>query len=112
LKIILQQIIPTFIDICLDRIIEFRSRESSSKNIFDVQYEDLLNDPIGTVHRIYNHFDFLKWSDEFEKAMRAWLIDNPQGKQGRHSYSLADFNLEVQMNKQVYKDYEKMFLSS
>ena len=42
--------------------------------------------------------------------MRKWLIDNPQGKQGRHSYSLTEFNLENQMDKQLYKDYEKMFV--
>jgi hypothetical protein len=61
---------------------------------------------------LYDHFDYLQWSDEFEEAMRKWLIENPQGKQGRHSYSLAEFNLETQMNKQLYQDYEKMFLST
>ncbi|CAF5159465.1 unnamed protein product [Rotaria sp. Silwood1] len=101
-----------YVDIWIDRIIEFHNREPSPKNIFDIQYEDLMKDPIGTVHRIYDHFDYLEWSDEFEKAMHAWLIDNPQGKQGRHTYSLDEFNLETQMNKQLYKDYEKMFLST
>jgi hypothetical protein len=112
LKIILQKMVPTSIDIRINRIIEFRNRESSSKNVFDIKYEDLMKDPIGTVHRIYDHFDFLKWSNEFEEAMRKWLIDNPQGKQGRHSYSLTEFNLESQMDKQLYKDYEKMFVST
>ena len=111
-KIILDHIVPTSIDIWINRITEFHNRESSSKNVFDIKYEDLMEDPIGTVRRIYDHFDFLKWSDEFEEAMRKWLIDNPQGKQGRHSYSLDEFNLESQMDKQLYKDYEKMFLST
>jgi hypothetical protein len=71
-----------------------------------------IKDPIGTVRRIYDHFDYLQWSDEFEEAMHKWLIDNPQGKQERHSYSLTEFNLETQMNKQLYRDYEKMFLST
>ena len=112
LKIILQQMVPTSIDIRINGIIEFNNREPSPKSIFDIKYEDLIKDPIDTVHRIYDHFDFLKWSDEFEEAMRKWLIDNPQGKQGRHSYSLTEFNLESQMDKQLYKNYEKMFLST
>ncbi|CAF3826352.1 unnamed protein product [Rotaria sp. Silwood1] len=112
LKIILDQTVPTSIDIRIDRIIEFHNRKPSPKNVFDIQYEDLMKDPIGTVHRIYDHFDFLKWSDECEEAMRKWLIDNPQGQQGRHSYSLAEFNLETQMDKQLYKEYENIFLST
>ncbi|CAF1462426.1 unnamed protein product [Rotaria sordida] len=112
LKIMLGQMIPKFIDITIDRIFEFNSRESSRKNVFNIQYKDLITDPIGTVHRIYDHFHFLQWSDEFEKAMHLWLMENPQGKQGRHSYSLNEFHLETQMNKQLYKDYEKLFLST
>ncbi|CAF1086282.1 unnamed protein product [Rotaria sp. Silwood1] len=92
-------------------MMKFCSRKSYSKTISNTQYEDLTKDPIGTVHRIYDHFDFFKWSDKFENAMRAWLTDNPQGKQGRHSYSLNEFILETQMDKQLYKDYEKIFLS-
>jgi hypothetical protein len=111
-KIILEEMVLTLVDIFIDRCIEFRRRESSSINVFDIKYEDLIKDPIDTVHRIYDHFDFLEWSEEFEKAMRQWLIENPQGKQGRNSYSLEDFHFEVQMDKQLYKDYEKTFLST
>ena len=110
LMIVLQDIIPKIIDVWIHCIIEHRTRQVSMKNTFDIKYEDLMKDPIGTVRRIYDYFDYLEWSDQFEEAMRAWLIDNPQGKQGRHSYSLSQFNLEEQMNKQLYKDYEQLFL--
>jgi hypothetical protein len=110
LKIILKEMVLVYVNIWTNRIIEFHSREPSPKNIFDIQYEDLTKDPIDTVRRIYDHFDYLKWSDEFEQAMRTWLIDNPQGKQGRHSYSSTEFNFETQMHQQLYKHYEKLFL--
>jgi len=110
-KRILDEMVPKCLDIWIDRIIEFHKREPSPKNIFHIQYEDLIKDPIGVLRKIYDHFDFLQWSDQFEKSMKTWLIDNPQGKQGRYSYSLAEFGLETQMNKQIYKDYEKLFLS-
>jgi hypothetical protein len=107
---ILQEIIPTILDIWIDCIIEYRTRQESTKNTLDIKYEDLIKDPIGTVRRIYDHFDYLEWSDQFEEAMRGWLIDNPQGKRERHCYSLTQFNLETQMNKQLYNDYEKLLI--
>ncbi|CAF1025722.1 unnamed protein product [Adineta steineri] len=110
LKLNLEEILSTINDAFIHRLIEFHRHQSSTKHIFDIQYEDLMKDPIGTVRHIYDHFDFLEWSDEFEEKMRAWLIENPQGKQGRNSYSLSEFHLETQMDKQIYKDYEKMFL--
>jgi hypothetical protein len=110
-KMILKKAITAF-DTRLDHLIEFRSRQPSPKNVFDIQYEDLIRDPIEIVRRIYDHFDFLQWSDEFEEAMRAWLVDNPQGKQGRHSYSLNKFGLENEMKKELYQKYEKIFLSA
>ncbi|CAF1492483.1 unnamed protein product, partial [Rotaria sp. Silwood1] len=59
----------SLLDIWIQRIIEFRTQQPPPKNIFDIQYKDLVRDPIGTVRRIYDYFDFLHWSDEFEKAM-------------------------------------------
>ncbi len=50
--------VPSSINIRIDRIIEFHNRKPLPKNVFDIQYEDLIKDPIGTVHRIYDHFDF------------------------------------------------------
>lgn len=91
--------VASLVDIWIERVIEYRSRQTSPKNVFDVQYTDLMKDPIGTVRRIYDHFDLLQWSDEYEEAMRIWLIDNPQGKQGRNSYSLAEFGCEAHMSK-------------
>ena len=110
LNVILKEMVLVYVNIWIDRIIQFHSREPCPQNILDIQYEDLMKNPVGTVRRIYDHFDYLKWSDEFEQAMRTWLIDNPQGKQGRHSYSSTEFNFETSMNKQLYKDYEQLFL--
>ncbi|CAF4076622.1 unnamed protein product [Rotaria sp. Silwood1] len=100
----------SLLDIWIQRIIEFRTQQPPPKNIFDIQYKDLVRDPIGTVRRIYDYFDFLHWSDEFEKAMHTWLVNNPQGKQGRHSYSLDEFGLAKSDTKDIYKQYENLFL--
>ncbi|CAF4399503.1 unnamed protein product, partial [Rotaria magnacalcarata] len=81
----------------VELIMKFRAHrhdqsDQSHNNIFDVTYDILIKSPIETVRRIYGHFD-LRWSNEFEAAMEAWIRENPQGKQGRHTYSLSEFGL-------------------
>ena len=41
--------------------------------------------------------------------MRQWLKDNPQGKQGRNAYNLADMGLTAADIDQKYTDYIDMF---
>ena len=61
----------------IERIVKFRTRShQSQKPIFDVRYDNLIEQPINTVRRIYDHFN-LQWSSEFEEAMNNWLRDNP-----------------------------------
>ncbi|CAF4301044.1 unnamed protein product, partial [Rotaria sordida] len=40
-------------------------------------YDNLMKDPIGVVHQIYDYFN-LQWSNEFEMAIHNWLLKNPQ----------------------------------
>ena len=99
----------------IDCIMRFRTREHSAeerspKAIFDVQYEDLMKQPIVTVHKIYRHFG-LNWSSEFETNMKSWLRENPQGKHGRHTYNLEQFGFTHEDIELRYADYIRMFLS-
>ncbi|CAF1348991.1 unnamed protein product [Adineta ricciae] len=98
------------IDKMVECLLEFRSTHPE-RNVFDVKYNDLMKQPIDTVHRIYDHFG-LKWSNEFEIAMQSWLQDNPQGKQGRHSYSLDDFGFKQEDIDVRYANYDDLFLRS
>lgn len=62
--------------------------------IHDIDYPALVADPLGTVAGIY---EFLDWpfSAAVEGALRRWMAANPQGRWGRHEYSLDDFGLSV-----------------
>jgi hypothetical protein len=75
----------------LDRAVATRSRVSASR-FFDVYYQDLVQDPIGTVRRIHAHFGY-ELSRSMENRMQRWLRDNPQHKHGVHSYSLDEYGL-------------------
>jgi Sulfotransferase family len=60
--------------------------------VCDVNYDELVEDPINIIKKIYYFFgDDLQI--EAEIKMRQWLLDNPQTKYGRHYYALEQFGL-------------------
>ena len=63
-----------------------------AKNFIDIQYNDLVNDPINVVEKIYDRFN-IKHSDHFHYRMEQYLKKNPQHKFGKHHYSLEEHNL-------------------
>lgn len=71
---------------------EARTRYPAAQ-FLDVQYDDLVADPIGTVRSIYDHFG-LPWSGAVEEAVRSDYEASRQGPRApRHAYDLADYGL-------------------
>jgi hypothetical protein len=70
----------------------------------DVQYTDLMADPIAVVRRIYRHFD-LPFPAGTEQAMRRYLPQSRQDLHGRHVYSLAQFGLDAETERARYRAY-------
>ena len=69
----------------------------------DVDYVDLIRDPIGTVHTIYDRFGI-----EFTDAARAAIMHtDDESRQGprapKHSYSLADYGLTEDQVQERFK---------
>jgi len=67
-------------------------REHGSEQFYDLDFADFMGDPIGSVKRIYAHFD-QELSPEGEAALERWQADHPQGKHGQHRYERKDFVL-------------------
>ncbi|CAF1139368.1 unnamed protein product [Rotaria sordida] len=97
-------------DMMIHRLIKFR-RTNLDIPVFDVLYDDLMAQPIDIVRRIYEHFG-LVCSEDFRQAMVTWLRENPQGKQGRNTYTLEEFGLTHELIDQRYEEYNSMFLKS
>eukprot|EP00996_Jenningsia_fusiforme_P000270 NODE_1221_length_1630_cov_31.189753_g1086_i0.p1 GENE.NODE_1221_length_1630_cov_31.189753_g1086_i0~~NODE_1221_length_1630_cov_31.189753_g1086_i0.p1 ORF type:complete len:507 (-),score=86.87 NODE_1221_length_1630_cov_31.189753_g1086_i0:110-1498(-) len=93
------------------RVTAFQKSASASdmKRVQNVSYKQLMADPIAEVRRLYEQLGY-EYSAEFEKNMRQWLDDNPQGKHGRASYSLADFGISQEDIDLNFADYNKQFL--
>ena len=79
-----------------------------AERFFDVRYADLVRDPLGTVRRIYRHFD-LVLTPAAEERMRRFLAQHPKDKHGRHSYTLAEFGLDPDEESARYRSYCERF---
>lgn len=90
-----------------DRIMDFRDRFGEER-VIDVQYGDLMRNPLGTMRTLYAAL-----GDEFtpaaEAQMKAWLDDNPQEKFGRHEYKLAQFGLTPDQVRGMFGRYRARY---
>jgi hypothetical protein len=63
-----------------------------------------MRDPIQVVRRIYRCFG-LPLSAATEARMRRYLENNPKDKHGPHVYSLAQFGLRPEIERERYRAY-------
>ncbi len=93
----------------LERAMHLRqSGRVPADHFLDVQYHDLLADPIAVIRRIYTRFE-VPFTEEAEGRMRRHLAANPQGKHGMHRYSLAAFGLDPEELSHRFKAYREHF---
>ncbi len=79
-----------------------------ARQFFDVDYRELVRDPIGVVRRIYSHFE-IEWDALAEKHMRDFLAHNPKDKHGKHQYTLEQFGLDADGERERYRTYSERF---
>ena len=79
-------------------------RAGLAAEICDVHYEHFVRDPIGTIRRIYEHFDW-RWSPTGEKAIRQWADEHRQDQHGEHRYSAAEYGLSDERIEEQFGDY-------
>jgi hypothetical protein len=91
----------------LDKFLAVRDRAPAAQ-FFDVNFESIESDPLGTVERVY---DFLGWplTDEARSAMHGFLAANPKNKHGVHSYTLEQFGLSRAAEAARFRDYCERF---
>jgi Sulfotransferase family len=76
----------------LDRMLHVRAAADPAR-FYDLQYEDLLADPLDAVHRIYAYFGYTA-APGMDTGMRQWLATHPQHQHGVHQYALSHFGLD------------------
>jgi hypothetical protein len=76
--------------------------------IVDVQYADLVDDPVGTVRGIYGACD-AGVDDDALAAVGAYVGANPKGSLGAHRYDLAEFGLDADEIRERFSGYVERY---
>jgi hypothetical protein len=82
---------------------DVRNNHPLNKSVLDVQYNQLVENPLNTVKHIYAYFD-LPWSDEYENRLLAFVNQEPKDKHGRHHYSPEQFG---QTKSELFKHFSQ-----
>jgi len=91
----------------LQRVMQIRATANPAQ-FYDLQYSDLLADPIGTVQQLYAHYHQEIHLDTVGQ-MQHWLDNNRQHKHGKHEYTLATFGLDTKKIDEKFADYIEYF---
>lgn len=83
---------------------------AARSRFLDIRYRDLVKDPIGTVRRVYAHFD-MPFTPIAAARMRRHLAASPKDRHGVHAYSLAQFGLDPDEERERYRGYRERFLT-
>jgi hypothetical protein len=73
-------------------------------DFYHLYYDEMMADPIGQIRKIYAWLGD-DYTREAEANMRGWLEENPQGKFGSHTYSLAKWGLSKRELEPYFSDY-------
>jgi hypothetical protein len=72
--------------------------------IVDIQYADLVQDPLGTAGDLYTACD-AELSDRARTAMVSYVESHPKGRFGAHGYDLAEYGLDADALRERFADY-------
>jgi hypothetical protein len=103
---IAETLLQTF-DLMIERQNAYRDQHGES-SIHDILYTEQLRDPVGTMRKVYAHFDE-PLSAEAEARMQRLAQENPQHKHGKHVYALADYGLTAEGVRKRYGEYIERF---
>ena len=84
------------------------TREQHPDAFFDVNYADVMQNPMSQVERIYA-FAGLELDDAAREAMQDSLQTNKKDRHGKHRYSLEEFGLNASDVEQAYALYINHF---
>jgi hypothetical protein len=84
------------------------ARDGHPGAVFDVYYDQLVADPIGTVRGVYDHFG-LAWSEAYEEQLVTYLRKNPKGMYGPHRYASVDFGQSDKVIAERFAAYSERF---
>jgi hypothetical protein len=78
------------------------------ERFLDVHHRQMIKDPMGTVHRIYEWLD-LELTSDTERAIAQWQEANRSGAHGTHQYTAEEFGLTDAQLRADFEPYVRRF---
>ena len=100
-------VVMDFYATSLERGLAMRA-EHDPRRFVDVTHDDFVDDSLGVVERIYQHFG-MPIRAEARQAFEQQVTDNPQGKHGTHEYSLEEYGLDPDQVRERFAAYIERF---
>jgi len=91
----------------LRRGLELRAQLPADRFV-DVRYRDFMADPVGCVAGVYERLG-LEATGALRARVAAFLRARPQGAEGVHHYSTAQFGIDAETERRRYADYIDRF---
>jgi hypothetical protein len=84
---------------------------AAPEQFLDLVYDEFASDPIAHVRGIYARFGIVL-APAVETRMRRFLAETPKEKYGAHRYTLAQFGLDPEEERERYRRYRDRFLDT
>jgi hypothetical protein len=81
---------------------------AADPRIHHLLYQDFIADPVAAVRELYDRGG-LAYPEAFERAMRAWLAENPPGQFGKFTYSQDALGVDVDQLDRALDPYRERF---
>lgn len=76
--------------------------------VIDIQFRELVRDPIGTVKRVYD-FAGIEMTEEATDAIKAHWDENPADKHGKHAHRFSETGLDLETERDRVRRYQDYF---
>jgi len=91
----------------MEKLMDFREKHPEIDWI-DIQYNNLLADPIGEVEKIYAHHD-IYLPEKTANKMKEFIKKHPQHEYGVHRYSPEEYGISEKLFGTFLEHYRKTF---
>jgi sulfotransferase family protein len=88
----------------LNDLPDIRAGLDAPRRFIDVQFLDLMDDPVGTLARVHDEAG-LDFSAGSRTAIERYMTANPRGKFGEHRYELSDYGLSLAAIDEAFGPY-------
>lgn len=77
-------------------------------DIYNLYYDDMVSDSMAAIRKIYAWLGW-DWTPEAAGGMNNWLAENPQGRFGKHGYTLSESGFTKKDLIPYFADYLKTY---